>query len=189
MSQTGTAVETPPATYQDVLDAPEHLVAELIGGALHTHPRPAPRHARAGARLISKLGPPFDEGNTGPGGWRIFYEPQLHLDAQVLVPDLAGWRRKRMPELPDTAYFALAPDWICEILSLSTRKIDLVQKRPVYAEAGVPHLWLIDPIDQILEAFALDAGQWRLIAALENDNAVQIPPFDAITFRLGELWD
>ena len=177
------------ATYQDVLDAPAHLVAEIINGTLHTHPRPAPRHARAGARLISKLGPPFDEGDGGPGGWRIFYEPELHLEDEVLVPDLAGWRRERMPELPDTAYFTLAPDWVCEILSPTTRAHDLVRKRPIYAAAGIPHLWLVDPVEQILEAFTLDDGHWRLIAAVEQDDAVQIPPFHSITFRLRDLWD
>ena len=183
------ATRTASATYQDVADAPAHLVAELIGGTLYTHPRPAPRHATAGARLVGTLGPPFDHGNAGPGGWRILYEPELHLDAEVLVPDLAGWRRERMPALPDTAYFTLAPDWVCEILAPSTRSVDLVHKRPIYAAAGIAHLWLIDPVEEILEAFALDDGHWRLIAAVEHDDAVRIPPFDALTFRLAELWD
>ena len=183
------AASSAPATYQDILDAPEHVVAELIGGTLHTHPRPAPRHARAGARLISKLGPPFDEGDGGPGGWRIFYEPELHVAGEVLVPDLAAWRRERMPELPDTAYFTLAPDWACEILSTSTRAHDLVHKRPIYAAAGVAYLWLVDPVDQVLEAFELDNGHWRLVAAVEHEDAVHIPPFDALTFGLAELWD
>ena len=191
MREPSTATATPaaPATYQDVLDAPEHVVAELIGGTLHTHPRPAPRHARAGARLISKLGPPFDEGERGPGGSRIFYEPELHLDDEVLVPDLAGWRRERMPALPETAYFTLAPDWACEILSPSTRAHDLVRKRPIYAAAEIAYLWLIDPVDQVLEAFALADGHWRSIAAVEHDDAVCIAPFEALTFRLGDLWD
>ena len=178
-----------PATYQDVLDAPEHLVAELIGGTLHTHPRPTPRHATAGAGLLGRLRPAFDRGDGGPGGWRILYEPELHLADEVLVPDLAGWRRERMPELPESAYFTLAPDWICEILSPSTRAHDLVHKRPRYAAADVAHLWLIDPTEQILEAFALDGSQWRLIAAVEHDDAVCLPPFDGMTFRLGDLWD
>ena len=188
-SHGATAAPTAPATYQDILDAPEHLVAELIGGMLHTHPRPAPRHASAGAGLMRKLGPAFHDGSGGPGGWRIFYEPELHLDEEVLVPDLAGWRRERMTALPETAYFALAPDWICEILSPSTRSVDLVHKRPIYAATRIRYLWLVDPVEQILEAFALDDGQWRLIAAVEHDDAVQIPPFDAITFRLGDLWN
>ena len=177
------------ATYQDVLDAPEHMVAEIIAGTLYTHPRPTPRHATASSVLGARLGPPFHRGDGGPGGWRILDEPELHLGDEVLVPDLAGWRRERMPELPDTAYFALAPDWTCEVLSPSTRKLDLVHKRPIYAREGIPHLWLIDPIERILEAFQLHEGQWVLITSVEDDEPVSIPPFEAITFSLGELWD
>ena len=183
------AAPAAPATYQDVLDAPEHLVAELIGGALYTHPRPAPRHATAGAGLLGRLRPAFDRGDDGPGGWRILYEPELHLDDEVLVPDLAGWRRERMPQLPDTAYFTLAPDWVCEVLSPSTRKLDLVHKRPIYASAGIVHLWLIDPMERILEAFRLHDGKWQLIATVEDDDPVRIAPFEAVTFSLAELWD
>ena len=190
MSNARAATAARPATYQDVLDAPAHLVAELIGGTLHTHPRPAPRHATAGAALLSRLHPPFDRGgDDGPGGWRILYEPELHLDTEVLVPDLAGWRRQRMPELPDTTYFTLAPDWICEIFSPGTHSHDLVHKRPIYATAGVAHLWLIDPVEHILEAFELHNSAWTLIATITDDATVRIAPFDAIAFRLDELWD
>ena len=188
-TDTVAAAPTERATYQDVLDAPEHLVAEIIGGTLHTHPRPAPRHATAASRLGFELGGPFDRGRGGPGGWRILGEPELHLGDEVLVPDLAGWRRERMPTLPDTAYFALGPDWVCEVLSPSTRKVDLVHKRPIYAHEGVLHLWLIDPVERILEAFALYERQWRLIATVGGNDLVSIAPFDAITFGLGELWD
>ena len=177
------------ATYRDVLDAPEHMVAEIIGGTLHTHPRPAPRHAVASSRLGIELGGPFDRGRGGPGGWWILDEPELHLGEEILVPDLAGWRRERMPELPDTAYFTLAPDWTCEVLSASTRKLDLVRKRPIYAREGVPHLWLVDPVEHILEAFELHEGRWVLIASVEDDEPVSIAPFEAVTFSLGELWD
>ena len=183
------AAPAAPATYQDVLDAPEHLVAELIGGTLHTHPRPTPRHATATSRLGFEIGGPYDRGRGGPGGWRIIDEPELHLDDEVLVPEIAVWRRERMPELPDTAYFTLVPDWICEVLSPSTRKLDLVHKRPIYAAAGVPHLWLIDPVEHILEAFSLHDAKWPLIATVEDDDPVRIAPFDAITFGLAELWD
>ena len=191
MAQASSEAAAPaaPATYQDVLDAPEHLVAELIGGTLHTHPRPTPRHATATSRLGFELGGPYDRGRGGPGGWRIVDEPELHLDDEVLVPDLAGWRRERMPELPDTAYFTLRPDWVCEVLSPSTRKLDLVHKRPIYARAGIGHLWLIDPLERILEAFTLHDGTWQLIATVEDDDPVCIAPFDAITFSLAELWD
>jgi hypothetical protein len=99
-----------PATYQDVLDAPPHMVAEIVRGALRLHPRPAPRHARAASVLGGEFVGPFDQGRGGPGGWWIFDEPELHLGPDVLVPDLAGWRRERMPSLPETAWFELAPD-------------------------------------------------------------------------------
>ena len=176
------------ATYQDVLDAPAHRVAEIIDGTLHTHPRPAPAHALASSALGNDLGNPFQFGRGGPGGWWLLDEPELHLDEDILVPDLAGWRRERMPELPDTAYFTLAPDWVCEVLSSSTRKVDLHEKRPVYAREGVAHLWLVDPTDRTLEAFELQNGQWLLIASAQDDEPVSIRPFDAITFSLGDLW-
>ena len=111
-----------------------------------------------------------------------------HLGDDVLVPDLAGWRRERMPELPDAAYVTVAPDWACEVLSASTRRVDLQEKRPVYAREGVAHLWLIDPIDRTLEAFELRQGEWVLIACAKDDEAVSVRPFDSITFSLDDLW-
>ena len=176
------------ATYQDVLDAPAHQVAEVINGTLYTHPRPAPPHARASSVLGGKIGSPFDYDAVGPGGWWIIDEPELHLDEDIMVPDLAGWRRERMPEFPDTAYFTLAPSWVCEVLSPSTRRLDLLEKRPTYAREGVGHLWLIDPTDRTFEAFELHDGQWLLIASAKDDDPVSIRPFDAITFSLADLW-
>ena len=116
MSVARTAQQQPPrATYQDVLDAPAHLVAEIINGTLYTHPRPAMPHARATWVLGGKIGDPFDYGPRGPGGWWLSSEPELHLDDEIVVPDLAGWRRERMPDYPGTAYVTLAPDWVCEV--------------------------------------------------------------------------
>ena len=176
------------ATYRDVLDAPAHRVAEVVDGTLYTHPRPAAPHARASSSLGVKIGGPFDYDAGGPGGWWIIFEPELHLGEDIVVPDLAGWRRERMPDYPDTAYFTLAPDWVCEVLSASTRKLDLHGKRPVYAREGVGHLWLVDPADRTLEAFELREGQWMLIASAKDDEPVCIRPFDAVTFSLGDLW-
>ncbi len=176
------------AAYQDVLDAPPHRVAEIVDGILHTHPRPAIPHARASSSLGVKIGGPFDNDPGGPGGWWIVFEPELHFDEDILVPDLAGWRRERMPKLPDAAYITLAPDWVCEVLSPSTRKLDLCGKRPVYAREGVAHLWLVDPTDRTLEAFELREGQWTLIATVADADPVGIPPFDAVTFSLADLW-
>ena len=176
------------ATYRDVLDAPAHVVAEVVEGSLYTHPRPAAPHARASSVLGGKIGDPFDFGEDGPGGWWIIDEPELHLGKDILVPDLAGWRRERMPDFPDAAYFSLAPDWVCEVLSPSTRDLDRHGKRPVYARDGVGHLWFVDPAARDLEAFELRGGEWVLIATARNDDPVSIPPFEAITFPLDALW-
>jgi Uma2 family endonuclease len=177
-----------PATYQDVLDAPEGMVAELIRGALSLQPRPRPRHSRASSALGVKIGGPFDLDDSGPGGWLILDEPELHLGSDVLVPDLAGWRRERLPTLPDEVGIAVAPDWVCEVLSPSTRTYDLTEKRDIYREQGVGHLWFVDPAARTLEAFALKGGAWVLIAALHDDAEVAVAPFDAVTFGLSALW-
>ena len=176
------------ATYRDVLDAPAHRVAEIVDGTLHTQPRPAAPHALASSRLGGELTGPFDRGRGGPGGWWIIDEPELHLGEDILVPDLAGWRRERMPDYPDAAYVTLAPDWVCEVLSPSTRKLDLHGKRPIYAREGVEHLWLVDPAGRTLEALELREGQWVLIASAKDADPVCIRPFDAVTFNLGDLW-
>lgn len=177
------------ATYQDVIDAPEHMVAEIINGALHTHPRPAPRHSRSSSILGMKVGSPFDLGDGGPGGWIILDEPEIHLGEHVLVPDLAGWRRSTLPRLPDTAFIDTRPDWVCEVLSDSTRTYDLTEKRDIYGAFGVEHIWFVDPTARTLEAFRFKGGAWSLIAALHDDAEVCVAPFDAITFGLAALWD
>ena len=176
------------ASYQDVLDAPAHMVAEIVEGALHMQPRPAFRHAIAGSSLGMAIGSPFQWGRGGPGGWWIVDEPELHFGEDVLVPDLAGWRRERMPEPPDEAYITLAPDWVCEILSPSTRKFDLEEKRPVYAREGAAYLWFVDPAVRTLEALVLQDGAWTPTDAALEDEPVSFPPFEAVTFPLGALW-
>ena len=176
------------ATYEDLEKIPDLCVAEMVDGELHVSPRPAPPHAQAGIELGDSLVPPYHKGRGGPGGWRIFYEPELHLGANVLVPDWAGWRRPRMPRLPDTAYFPLAPDWICEILSPSTASFDRIQKLAVYAREGVPHAWLIDPIARTLEVLRLDGGRWAAVATHGGDDVVRVEPFADIDLELHALW-
>ncbi len=176
------------ATYQDVLDAPPHMVAEIVAGRLYTHPRPVPAHAVAYSGLGGLLNPPFQYGRGGPGGWWILNEPELHLGEDIVVPDLAGWRRERMPGIPSTAYFTLAPDWVCEVLSPSTRSIDLGGKSEIYARESVRHLWFVDPDARSLEAFLLRGAVWLHIDTLFEDASVSLPPFEAITFNLGDLW-
>ena len=177
-----------PATYEDLVKLPDHLVAEIVDGELHASPRPAPRHAVAYAGATGLLHSAFDSGRTGPGGWWILAEPELHLGPDVLVPDLAGWRRTRMPRVPETAYFPLAPDWICEILSPSTASLDRTQKLAIYAREGVGHAWLIDPIARTLEILRLEAGNWTAVVTHAGEAAVRAEPFDAIEFSLAEFW-
>lgn len=177
------------ATYQDVLDAPPNMVAELVAGKLHLQPRPAPRHSNAQGGLAAKIGGPFHfDGDGGPGGWWILIEPEVHLGDNVLVPDLGGWRRSRMPRLPDQAAIDLPPDWVCEVMSPSTRQFDRGEKARRYAEAGVPHLWMVDVDARLLEVFERREGSWLLRASLMDDDPVRQPPFDAAEFGLGALW-
>jgi Uma2 family endonuclease len=176
------------ATYQEVLDAPEHMVAEIIDGELHLSPRPGGPHTSAASRLGHLLGPPFDLGRGGPGGWLILDEPELHLGPDVVVPDLAGWRRERLPLVPHEAFFTLAPDWVCEVLSRSTAAIDRAGKLPIYARAGVRHAWLMDAVQRTLELLRAPDGAWLIAAVHRGDARVRVEPFEAIEIDLAVLW-
>lgn len=176
------------ATYQDVIDAPPHVVAEIIDGVLYQSPRPASPHAIAASAVGEELGPPFKRSRGGPGGWMILNEPEIHLGEHIVVPDLSGWRRERMPETPHTPFFTLAPDWVCEVLSPSTRRLDRGSKLEVYAHHGVTHVWLIEPLDQLVEVLRLDGAKYSIVQTVTGDSAVRLEPFDAIEFPLAALW-
>lgn len=177
------------ATYADVLAAPDGFVAEVISGELHLSPRPAKPYAAAASALGEELGPPFKRGKGGPGGWIIIDEPELHLGADIVVPDLGGWRVERMPELvDDDPYFTLAPDWICEVLSPRTAKYDRTDKLAIYAREQVRWAWLLDPLLRTLEALKLDGTQWRLLGTWRDEARLRAEPFDAIELELGALW-
>jgi Uma2 family endonuclease len=184
------------ATYADLEAVAPNKVAELIRGTLHVMPRPAPRHARASTSLTGRLHGPFDLGDGGPGGWWILDEPELHFpdptapgEDDAIVPDLAGWRRERMPVLPKEAFFRLAPDWICEVLSKSTEDVDRDEKMPIYAREGVRHAWLIDPVARTLEVHALGAGGvWGKPLVHRDLERVRVEPFEAIELDLSVLW-
>jgi Uma2 family endonuclease len=178
-----------PATYDDLVAVPEHLVAEIVDGELWTSPRPAPRHARASSELGVQLGSAFGSGGRPPGGWQILDEPELHLGEHTLVPDIAGWRRERMSRLPETTYFALAPDWVCEVLSPSTAQFDRAKKLRVYAEHGVRHAWLVDPIARSLEVLRLEGAHWTLLDVHLGDVTVRAEPFEALELELEALWE
>ena len=176
------------ATYGDLLAVPDHLVAEILDGELHTSPRPTPRHAQATTGLTGDLFGPFDRGRGGPGGWWLLIEPELHLGDDVLVPDLAGWRRTRLTGMPEQAFFTQAPDWVCETLSPSTERIDRGKKLAIYAREGVAHLWLLNPVAETLEAYRLEQGRWTLLVTHAGDVAARIEPFDAVELELWRLW-
>ncbi len=177
------------ATYQDVLDAPDDKVAEIIDGELFLSPRPARRHTIATSNLFGALGPTLGgAGRGGSGGWRILFEPELHFADEIVVPDLAGWRRDRDLEEPNEAFFIVPPDWICEVLSPSTEKLDRTRKLRIYAGAGVQHAWLVHPIWCSLEVLRFDRGNWTTIAVHAGDSLVRAEPFDAIELDLSALW-
>jgi Uma2 family endonuclease len=177
-----------PATYGDLETLPPNVVGEIIAGVLHTNPRPAILHAAAATSLGEELGPPFRRGRGGPGGWVFLDEPELHLGAEIVVPDIAGWRRERLPELPATAFLTIAPDWLCEVLSPSTEAFDRGDKLPIYAREHVSHVWLVNPLVKTLEVFRLDGDTYRLIATFHDDAKIRAEPFDAIELDLAALW-
>lgn len=174
-----------PATYEDLCALPDNMIGQIINGELIAQPRPAPKHIFAASSLGSEL---FTFFSKKDDGWLILDEPELHLQDDVFVPDLAGWKKPRMPKLPETAYFELVPDWICEILSPSTAQLDRTVKMSCYAQAEVDYLWLIDPNIQILEAYQRQNQQWLLLAAFAENEHVSIAPFAAISFDLSILW-
>lgn len=176
------------ASYAEIEALPPNLVGEILFGELVTHPRPVPRHAVASSLLGAELAQAFQRGRGGPGGWVFMDEPELHLGPHVVVPDIAGWRRETLPVLPETAWIETPPDWVCEVLSPSTESYDRGPKRQIYAAAGVKHCWLVDPRPKLLEAFGLSDARWVLLAALRDEDVVCVPPFDAISFPLSDLW-
>lgn len=172
------------ATYQDIIDLLEYIVGEIINGILETHPRSAPKLALAADSLGDELIPPFQKGRSGPSGWGILPEPECHLDSHVLVPDLAGWLRHRMPALPETVWFDVVPDRICEILSPATARLNRIVKMSVHAQLGVAHLWLFDTI---LQACQLHDSHWLSLGTFANDQAVSVAPFAEHTISLSDL--
>ena len=178
-----------PATYADLEAVPPHLVAEILFGELVTHPRPVRRHGGAASVLGMVLGGPFQLGNGGPGGWIFVVEPELHLGPPVAVPDIAGWRRERVTEPADKAFFEVAPDWLCEVLSPSTAGHDRVRKLAVYLRESVRHVWFIDPLAQTLEVLRLEGGKWFVAGNFADDAKVMAEPFEAVELELGLLWE
>jgi Uma2 family endonuclease len=173
------------------LDAlPEHLKGEIVEGELFVQPRPRFRHARASAFLSHFVGGAYDFDEDGPGGWWIVGEPGIELpDAPEIAPDIAGWRRERMPKPPPPSEpIRLAPDWVCEVLSPSNRRWDVLKKFPFYARVSVPWLWVVDPSARTLEIRALRDGQWTQVSAHGDEDRVRLPPFEGVEIPLARMW-
>jgi hypothetical protein len=184
----GESVKKLRSVYEQFLEQPDTVVVEIIHGKLVTSARPASPQAYAISALGVVLGRPFFLGQGGPGGWVILDQPELQLGEHILVPDVAAWRRERMPETPVTPRFELAPDWICEVLSPSTQAIDRADKLPIYASHGVRHAWLVEPLGQTLEVYRLEGDRWLLLGTHRGADTVRAEPFDAVDVDLAPLW-
>jgi Uma2 family endonuclease len=175
------------ATFEDLLAAPPHTIAQIVDGELYVMPRPAGPHALVASGLGIDLGGAFQRGRGGPGGWIFLHEPELHFGADVVVPDLAGWRAERVPAL-NAPFFTTAPDWVCEVLSRRHAKLDRGPKAEVYAREEVEFLWLVDPEETCIEAYSRLDGRWVRLGAWSGDSTARIPPFDAVAIDLAPLW-
>lgn len=176
------------ATYEDLLKVPDHLVAEIVDGELFTSPRPASPHAFATGNLYADLMQKFQRGVDGPGGWWFLIEPELHLGRDIFVPDIAGWRRQRMPFIPNIVGFKIAPDWICETVSPTTAKLDRYRKLPRYAKYEIGHAWIVDPLSSGVEVYRREDEHWALISSHDGSTPIRAEPFHESPINLGDIW-
>ncbi len=178
-----------PALYRQIEDLPEHLTGEILDGRLVTHPRPAWPHAIAAGALHSQVQRAYHLGRGGPGGWVVVFEPELHLEADVLAPDIGGWRRERLGgKVPKIAAATIAPDWVCEVTSPSAGPRDRVVKSRLYHRHGVAYYWIIDPDTRTLEVFERRPDGWLLAQTASDDDTVSPAPFPELALSLADLW-
>lgn len=193
LSMTETLELPPPgtATYADLEALPERYTGELIAGTLYAQAQPASPHQRAASQLSIQIGGAFDAANAGPkgpGGWWILHEPELHFGADVLVPDLVGWRRQRMPVMPKVPWFELVPDWLCEVASPSTYRYDRSIKLERYRQAGVAYVWLVDTEARGIEVLKLSCAAWTLVGHYFGEEPIALEPFAATPIACADLW-
>jgi Uma2 family endonuclease len=179
-----------PPTLADLDALPPGIVGEIIEGVLYTMTKPRMRHQRTTTRIGAGVGDPFDMGRGGPGGWWIVTEPGIELpnNTKEISPDVAGWRRERMPEMPVDEPIRLVPDWVCEILSKTTRRHDLLRKLPYYAKVGVPYAWIVDLEARVLTAHRLESTDWRIIGTYSDETEARIAPFDMVPLNVADWW-
>jgi Uma2 family endonuclease len=175
--------------YEDLFDIPENMTGEILNGELIVTPRPSRKHSIVTSRLGYEIGPPYDFGRGGgPGGWVILDEPEISFGGNILVPDLAGWKKERFPIEEPHNWISVAPDWVCEILSPGTAQVDRAEKMPIYAQHQVSHAWLIDPNLKTLEVFRFEPGRWVVLGVYAKSAKVRAEPFSEIELDLGILW-
>jgi Uma2 family endonuclease len=175
--------------YEDLFDIAENMTGEIVNGELLVTPRPSRKHTVVTSRLGYEIGPAYDFGRGGgPGGWVIIAEPEIALGENILVPDLAGWKKERFPIEEPHNWISVTPDWVCEILSPATAQVDRTEKMPIYAQHRVLHAWLIDPILKTLEVFRFESGRWIVLGAYAKSAKVHAEPFSEIELDLGILW-
>lgn len=177
------------ATYDDLYSIPENAVGEIIDGELLVAPRPSRKHTYAASYLDKEIGYPYQFGRgRGPGGWIIIVEPEIALGENILVPDLAGWKREKFPLSEETNWISATPDWVCEVLSPRTVRTDRTRKMKLYGQYGVSHVWLLDPEGETLEVFRLELGCWVLLEVFGGNDMVCVEPFEAIEINLADIW-
>lgn len=177
------------ATYDDLYDIPDNMTGEIISGELIVTPRPSRKHTYATSALGSEIIHSYQFGrNGGPGGWIVIIEPEIKLGEHTMVPDLAGWKEERYPDEEPYNWISVPPDWVCEMLSPATRRLDRMEKMPIYAQYEVSYLWLADPVEKTLEVFRLKEGEWVVTRLFTDDARVRAEPFTEIEINLSDLW-
>ena len=177
-----------PATYEDLLKVPDHLVAEIVDGELFASPRPGSPHAYATGALHAELYRRLQRGDGCSPDWWFLIEPELHLGAEILVPDIAGWRKVNMPRVPNVVWFDIAPDWVCEVVSVKTARLDRIRKLPAYARQGVPHAWIVDPVAQSVEVYRRQDEHMLQFSTHEGPELIRAEPFTPCELDLNDLW-
>lgn len=176
-------------TYDDLYSIPDNMIGEIIDGELIVTPRPSRKHIIASSYLGAELIPPYCHGRGGgPGGWVILIEPEIKLGEHILVPDLAGWKEERFPDEEPHNWISISPDWVCEMLSPNTRRLDRMEKMPIYAQYEVPYLWLTDPEYKTLEVYRLREGEWVVTKLFKDEAKVRAVPFMEVEIDLSDIW-
>jgi len=177
------------ATLADLDALPAHMKGEIIDGVLYAMTRPRGVHQSVAGRVHADIEPAYERGRGGPGGWWILPEPGVELArAKEISPDVAGWRRARLPSLPRDAAITVVPDWVCEVLSPTIRRHHNLVKRPLYAAVGVQWLWTVDSEALTVTVHRLQDGRWLELGVYADERDARIEPFADIAVDVSAWW-